>query len=129
MLVNQKRCVACHGDYAQTLKFRFVARNRTTIDAATVIKQLRTPAQNMPSFRATQVSDEQAAQIAAYLQTRLDEVRAASSASAPTTLPVSGAEKPFSPWSALLLVVGLTMVVIGLAHRWRKASNSGNPIS
>jgi mono/diheme cytochrome c family protein len=109
VLVNQKRCVACHGDYSQTLKFRFVAQNRTVIDAATVIKQLRTPAQNMPAFSAAQVSDEQAAQIAVYLQTRLDEVRAA----APATLPKSGGESSVSGLSILLLLSGLAMLLLG----------------
>ena len=111
VLINQKRCVACHGDYAQTLKFRFVAQNRTVIDAATVIKQLRTPAQNMPSFSATQVSDEQAAQIAEYLQTQLDAQLAATKA--PTTLPVSGGGQPASPWPIVMIVVGLLMLVVG----------------
>ena len=121
VLVNQKRCVACHGDFTPVLKFRFVAQNRTTIDAATVIKQLRTPGNSMPSFAAAQVTDEQAAQIAAYLQVRLDEV-SATSGSAPTTLPVAGAERPFSPWPLVLMIVGGIMLAIGLAARaWRKA--------
>ena len=111
VLVNQKRCVACHGDYAQTLKFRFVAQNRTVIDAATVIKQLRTPAKNMPSFSSAQVSDEQAAQIATYLQKRLDEVRAASPV--PSTLPVSGGEQSASPWPIVMLLTGLVMLLAG----------------
>ena len=103
------------------LKFRFVAQNCTTIDAATVIKQLRTPAKNMPSFAAAQVTDEQAAQIATYLQVRLDEVRASSGA-APTTLPVTGGERPFSPWPLVLMIAGAIMLAIGLATRaWRKA--------
>jgi mono/diheme cytochrome c family protein len=118
VLVNQERCVACHGDYTQTLKFRFVAQNRTVIDAATVIKQLRTPAQNMPSFSATQVSDEQAAQIAAYLQARLDEVRAGSAA--PTTLPVSGGAQPISPWPIMLIVVGVAMLGVGALSLMRR---------
>jgi mono/diheme cytochrome c family protein len=111
VLVNQERCVACHGDYKQTLQFRFVARNRTVIDAAAVIKQLRTPAQNMPAFSAEQVSDEQAAQIAEYLQTQLDALLVASKA--PTTLPVSGGEQPISPWPIIMIVVGLAMLGVG----------------
>jgi mono/diheme cytochrome c family protein len=110
-LINEKRCVACHGDYSQTLKFRFVAKNRDVIDAATVIKQLRTPAQNMPSFSSAQVSDEQAAQIAAYLQTRLNDVKTA--APVPSTLPVTGGEPQALPWSFILIVVGLAMLGAG----------------
>ena len=118
ILVQQKRCVACHGDYSQMLKFRFVAQNRTVIDAATVIKQLRTPAKNMPAFSAAQVSDEEAAKIAAYLQVRLNEVSAASAP--PTTLPVSGGEQPASAWPVALMIAGASMLVTGLAVRTRR---------
>jgi mono/diheme cytochrome c family protein len=58
-LMAQKRCVACHGDGTQTVQLRFVSRGREVTTEA-VIKQLRTPAQFMPMFSATQVSDEQA---------------------------------------------------------------------
>jgi len=119
VLVHQKRCVACHGDFTPVLKFRFVAKNRTTIDAATVIKQLRTPAQNMPAFTVAQVTDEQAAQIATYLQVRLDEV-SASSGSAPTTLPVAGGERPFSPWPLVLMTAGAIMLATGLITLTRR---------
>ena len=116
-LMAQKRCVACHGDFAQMLKFRFVAQNRTVIDAAMVIKQLRTPAKNMPSFSAAQVSDEQAAQIAAFLQTQLNTVSAA-----PTTLPVSGGEQSASPWPIVMIIVGLVMLGVGALPSARRKS-------
>jgi mono/diheme cytochrome c family protein len=118
VLTHQKRCVACHGDFSAVLKFRFVAQNRTTIDTATVIKQLRTPAKNMPSFSAAQVTDEQAADIAAYLQVRLNEVSASSPA--PTTLPVTGNEWPASPWPLVLLIAGISMIMTGLVVRTRR---------
>lgn len=122
-LVAQKRCVACHGDYSGTLRFRFVARGRTTIDAATVIKQLRTPAQNMPMFSAAQVSDDQAAQIAAYLQTRLDAVSAAgSAASAPNTLPVSGGSQSASPLPLALVLIGMAMLGAGVLSKSKRAA-------
>ena len=141
-LVAQKRCVACHGDYSGTLKFRFVAKGRTTIDTATVLKQLRTPAQNMPMFSTTQVTDEQAAQIAAYLQIRLDAVAAASStaaagatapaagsatpasgatASAPNTLPVSGSDQPASSLPLALVLIGVAMLGAGLLSKSKRA--------
>jgi mono/diheme cytochrome c family protein len=118
VLVNQKRCVACHGDFTSVLKFRFVAQNRTVVDAATVIRQLRAPAKNMPAFSATQVTDEEAAQIAAYLQVRLDEVSA--SGAAPTTLPVTGGERPSAPWPLALLIAGASLLATGLAVRIRR---------
>jgi mono/diheme cytochrome c family protein len=118
-LTAQKRCVACHGDFAQTLNFRFVNQKRTTIDAATVIKQLRTPAQNMPAFSATQVTDEQAAQIAVFLQTRLDSLSAAGT---PGTLPVSGGQHP-NVWLPLALVLtGLIMLALGVSVHARTSA-------
>ena len=118
VLVHQMRCVACHGDFTPVLKFRFVAQNRTIVDAATVIKQLRTPAKSMPAFSATQVTDEEAAQIAAYLQVRLNEVSASSAV--PTTLPVAGGEQPSSPWPLVLMIAGASMLATGLAVRIRR---------
>lgn len=130
-LVAEKRCVACHGDYSGTLKFRFVAQGRKTIDTATVLKQLRTPAQNMPMFSATQVTDEQAAQIAAYLQTRLDAVAAGSAtsttaasgtAAAPNTLPVSGGEQPATPMPLVLVLIGVAMLGAGVLSKSKRAA-------
>ena len=122
-LVAQKRCVACHGDFSGTLKFRFVTPGRTTIDTATVLKQLRTPAQNMPVFSATQVTDEQAAQIAEYLQTRLNSVAAAgTTAAAPNTLPVSGGEQAASSVPLLLVVIGVAMLGAGVLSKSKHAA-------
>lgn len=113
-LMAQKRCVACHGDGAQFVQFAFTSKNRT-VDAATVIKQLRTPAKNMPAYSAAQVTDEQAAQIAEYLQSL-------NKAAAPATLPVSGGEQSVPAWSIVLLAAGLTMLLGGaLAQVRRKA--------
>ncbi len=121
-LVAQKRCVACHGDYAGTLKFRFVAKGRTTIDTATVLKQLRTPAQNMPMFSASQVTDEQAAQIAAYLQTRLDTLTSASgAAAAPNTLPATGGSPAASPLPLALVLLGALMLGVGVLSKSKRA--------
>jgi mono/diheme cytochrome c family protein len=116
VLVNQKRCVACHGDYTQTLTFRFVMQNRDVIDAATVIKQLRTPAQHMPAYSVEQVSDEEAADIADYLQIRLNEV---SAAPAPSTLPVTGSESAVSTWPLIMMLFGLAMLGIGALSQVR----------
>lgn len=104
-LMAQKRCVACHGDGAQFVQMRFVSQGReVTTDA--VIKQLRTPAQFMPMFNATQVTDEQAGQIADYMKSL--------TATAPATLPKSGAESSVSSWSIVLLLAGMAMLLGGL---------------
>ncbi len=121
-LLAQKRCVACHGDYTSTLRFRFVNQGRTTIDAAAVIKQLRTPAQNMPMFSAAQVTDEQAAQIAAYLQTRLEAVAAGAATTAPSTLPVSGGEQAASPLPLMLVLLGVVMLGAGVLSKSKRAA-------
>jgi mono/diheme cytochrome c family protein len=104
-LMAQKRCVACHGNGAQLVQFRFTANNRT-VDSAAVIKQLRTPFKNMPMFSAAQVTDEQAGQIATYLQSL-------NKTAAPTTLPVSGGEQSIPVWSIIMLMAGLIMLLGG----------------
>jgi mono/diheme cytochrome c family protein len=111
-LMAQKRCVACHGDGAQFVQFAFVGRGREVTTEA-VIKQLRTPAQFMPQFSATQVTDEQAGQIADYLKSL--------TVTAPATLPKSGGESSVSGWSIGLLLAGVAMLLGGLATARRKA--------
>jgi mono/diheme cytochrome c family protein len=106
MLMEQKRCVACHGDGTQLVQFRFTASNRV-VDSAAVIKQLRTPAKNMPMFSVAQVTDEQAGQIATYLQSL-------NKTAAPTTLPVSGGDQSLPVWSIIMLMAGLIMLLGGV---------------
>lgn len=89
-LTVDKRCVACHGNVQAFVKSRFVDQNReVTTDA--ILKQLRTPARNMPMFSATQVTDPQAAQIADYFKAQAAIVKAA--AVVTSTAPVT-ATKP-----------------------------------
>jgi mono/diheme cytochrome c family protein len=104
-LMAQKRCVACHGDGAQFVQLRFVSQGRNTITTEAVIKQLRTPAEFMPMFSTTQVSDEQAGQIADYLNSL--------TTATPATLPKSGGEAAVSGWSIGMLLTGLAMLLIG----------------
>jgi LPXTG-motif cell wall-anchored protein len=106
-LMAQKRCVACHGDGVKFVQFAFVSQNRAVTSEA-VIKQLRTPAKNMPMFSTAQVSDEQAGQIADYLNSL-----AAAAPAAPTTLPKAGAEQSMSVWSIVMLVTGFVMLLVG----------------
>jgi LPXTG-motif cell wall-anchored protein len=138
-LTVDKRCVACHGDFKATVKARFVDQNReVTTDA--VLKQLRTPAKNMPMFTATQVTDPQAAQIADYLKAQAVAVKAAAVVTsttpvtatkpATTTVPAAAAAPAAAPATmpktggelGLLTLSGLAMLGIsaGLAIRGRR---------
>ena len=92
-LFVDKRCVACHGNVQAFVKSRFVDQNRE-VTTDVVLKQLRTPAKNMPMFSATQATDPQAAQIADYLKAQAAIVKAA--AVVTTTAPVT-ATKPVTP--------------------------------
>jgi LPXTG-motif cell wall-anchored protein len=110
VLYNQKGCVACHtgADPGPFLKARFADKGRT-LAAADVIKQLRTPAANMPMFNPTQVSDAEATQIAEYFQAALAATLAAAAPAPTTTLPKTGDQFPVGQ----MLLVGLALV--GLA--------------
>ena len=99
VLMTQKRCWGCHGDNpigGVLAQGRFVNQGRAP-SAEIVIKQLRTPAQRMPSFSATQVTDAEAAQIADYLKslaatlTPATPAPAATPAAAPAPAPVAQA--------------------------------------
>lgn len=82
VLFNDKRCVACHGDGVGFVQRRFVA-NGVEVTADGVISQLRAPAEWMPMYSAGQVSDEEAGQIAEYLQSLAAPQEAESAEAAP----------------------------------------------
>ncbi len=63
-LIFQKRCIACHGENGPVTQFTSTNRVPTT---EAVLKQLRTPKNNMPMFSDKQVSEVEAAQIADFL--------------------------------------------------------------
>ena len=119
VLFNQKRCVACHGsDPGGFIKARFTDKSRT-LAAADVLKQLRTPFQKMPMFSTTQISDDQAGQIADYLKSVQDIAKAAALAApapvaTPATLPKSGAELPWVYLPLLLIAAGVVVLGIGV---------------
>jgi mono/diheme cytochrome c family protein len=123
VLFNQKRCVACHGaDPSGFVKARFTDRGRT-VTAADVIKQLRTPFQRMPMFSTTQVSDEQAGQIADYyrsLQPATVPAAAAPAAPAPAAtpaaLPTAGGQSPWAALPWMLIAAGVAMLGIGVGR-------------
>lgn len=100
-LLVEKRCVACHGETGPVQ--RFIDRGETPT-AEGVIKQLRTPLMNMPSFREDQVSDEDAALIAEFMASEI----------APAALPTSGSDSPSSLPMTLMLIGG-ALVITGLA--------------
>jgi hypothetical protein len=66
-------------------------------------------------FTATQVSDDQAAQIADYLKSL-----AVAAPAAPATLPKSGGEMPVSAWSIALMLAGLMMLLAGVLTQARR---------
>ncbi len=99
ILFNQKRCAACHGDGIAFVKSRFTDKS-LTVSAAAVMKQLRTPAANMPSFAATQVTDADASAIASWLATL----------AAPAALPKTGDQLPLG----LIVLSGIGLVALGV---------------
>ena len=90
------------------------------VTADVVLKQLRTPAKNMPLFNATQVTDAQAGLVADYLKAQVAAVKAAAPAAAPApapaALPKTGGEL------SLLALGGLSLLGLGagLAIRGRR---------
>lgn len=109
-LMIQKNCVACHEDAVRNgtgAPIEGFIQRGVTPTADVVIKQLRTPFKNMPSFSEDQVSDEEAAQIADYLAMAVANQQQAT----PGTLPQSGGDSPSSlPLVALLLGGGLVLI-------------------
>lgn len=130
-----KRCVACHGNVQAFVKARFVDQNREPA-ADIVVKQLRTPAKNMPTFSATQVTDAQAALVADYLKAQAAAIKAAAVVTAtkpvtPTVAPKpAAAPAPAAPAAlpktggelSLLALGGLSLFGLGagLALRGRR---------
>lgn len=113
-LMLQKRCVACHASEVENGEGRmingFIERGVTPTQEV-VLKQLRTPFKNMPSFRADQVSDDEAALIAAYLAEQV------TAQTPPAGLPQSGAENPAAQPVWWLLVGGGILALAGFALR------------
>jgi mono/diheme cytochrome c family protein len=106
-LLVEKRCVACHSTTGPIQGFQ---SREETPTAGAVIKQLRTPRQNMPMFAVEQVSDEEAGLIAEFLASQLS----------PASLPATG-----GAGSSILLVtlvlLGSGLVLTGIVLRGRRA--------
>ncbi len=113
-LMLQKNCVACHEDVVSTGQGQIIdgfIQRGVTPTADVVIKQLRTPFKNMPSFSEAQVSDEEAAQIADYLAGAVANQQAA-----PSTLPQSGGDTP-ATLPLLVLLAGGGLALVGFTLR------------
>jgi mono/diheme cytochrome c family protein len=113
-LMIQKNCVACHDAVKNGTGSpvdSFIKQGKTPT-AEIVIKQLRTPFKNMPSFSDTQVTDAEAGQIADYLAKAV----AAAQQAAPSSLPTSGGDTPTN-LPLLVLLAGAGLALSGLALR------------
>jgi mono/diheme cytochrome c family protein len=102
-LLIEKKCVACHGTTGAIQGFE--ARGETPT-AEAVVKQLRTPRNNMPMFSAEKVSDEEAALIAEFMASQLS----------PGALPETGNSVPSTLLVSLLLLGG-GLLLTGLVLR------------
>ena len=115
VLFNQKRCVACHGDFTQTAA-GIVKSGRTTLTQADVEKQVRTPRQFMPHFSETQVTSADVAAIAAYLGPIVAQAAGAPAQPAPAALPTTGGSLPML-LVAFATLAGFVSVAAGLLLR------------
>ena len=111
----QKGCVACHStNIGPFLKARYNAQGRT-LAAADVIKQLRTPAANMPMFSETQVSIAEANQMTDYFKMAIAAAPPTAPSAAPAAaLPKTGDQLPL----AQLALAGLLLIGSGFLVRF-----------
>lgn len=131
-LMIQKNCVACHEDVVSTGQGRIVEGfvQRGVIPTTDVVlKQLRTPFKLMPSYTESQMSNDEAAQIADYLTSLVSnqsapaasDAPAAATTPAPTNLPATGGDASGNNLPLVLLLVGGTLALAGLTLRRRIA--------
>jgi mono/diheme cytochrome c family protein len=121
-LMIQKNCVACHDDVVLTGQGRIIdgfTQRGVTPTADVVIKQLRTPFENMPSFSEAQVSNDEATQIADYLNTLMSGQAAPADAPAPeaSNLPATGADNSSNHLPLILLLAGSMLALLGFTLR------------
>ena len=112
-LLASNRCTACHGNFAQGLvNFAFVKAERDVTTEA-IMAQVRTPRQNMPSFSAAQITDDGVGQIAAYLASVAESLKAG--------LPETGGAPLWTMVASALSAGGLTLLGIGAGLKiWKR---------
>ncbi|MFN8454469.1 MAG: cytochrome c [Anaerolineae bacterium] len=115
--MRQGRCIACHEEAIVSASGptinSFIERG-VTPTAESVLKQLRTPFKNMPSYTVAQVPDDAAAPIAAFLAGQLAKAQAAA---APAALPTSGGEGSDTTLPLTILLIGSGLALTGLTLR------------
>jgi mono/diheme cytochrome c family protein len=96
-LLAQKRCVACHANFAQGLvQNNFTNQNRqVTYDA--VLKQVRDPRQRMPIFGESKLSADEVRQIADFLASYQTQAGATPGATAAATMAPTAAATAMAP--------------------------------
>jgi mono/diheme cytochrome c family protein len=99
-------CIACHGNFGEGLVQNAFVNQGRDVTADVVMTQLRTPRNRMPSFSATQVSDEQAGQIGEFLASVSDRLKA--------LMPVSGGSPPWRTPAGLISIGGLILIGVGV---------------
>lgn len=80
VMFNQKRCAACHGENAERLAAIVLGTGRKTITQDEILKQVRTPRNNMPTFRTDFVTDADVATMASFIKTAVETAAAAAPA-------------------------------------------------
>lgn len=130
-LFNQRDCAACHGQNAEKIIAQSVkGTGRTTITADEVLKQVRTPRKNMPTFKVTTVTDADIATMAPFIKAAVDKALAAPAAQAtatpapanpPSTLPKSGDDAPDVPWALFVGLAGVALLGASILLRRRPA--------
>ena len=129
---NQKDCAACHGENAERIIPQVVkAQGKTTITAEEVLKQVRTPFKNMPTFLVTTVTDDDVAIMAPFIKAAVEKSLAAAAApttaptaapaTAPTTLPKTGETESAVPWAVAAALSGAGLIAAGFVLRRRRA--------
>ena len=127
VLFNQKDCVACHGANADRIIPQVVkAQGKTTITAAEILKQVRTPIKNMPTFKVTTVTDDDVATMAPFITAATEKALSAAPASAatatpaaPASLPKTGESEPQLPWALAAALAGVGLLGAGFMLRRR----------
>ena len=115
--MRQGRCIACHEEAIVSAGgplIKSMVDRGVTPTAESVLKQMRTPFKNMPSFSAAQVPDDAAAPIAAFLAAQVEKAK---QTQAPAALPTSGGDSPDTTLPLAILLVGSSLALAGLALR------------